>query len=115
MMRSHGSRKPVLVAALVALVYASLAVMASACAFGHIDASNGHQHHSSQEPVTHNALCAWACQSTSDAGLALDSPMSSTGPVVRQIVSFPTQGSPSLFASLIRSRAPPSAPFILIG
>lgn len=45
MMRSVKSRNTMLVAGLVALVYASLAVMAASCAFSHVDASSGHAHH----------------------------------------------------------------------
>lgn len=115
MTRSGVSRHSVLVAGLVALVYPSLAVMASACAFGHVGASSGHEHHGSQGPATHNALCAWACQATTDAGLAVDSPISSTGPMIRQILSPPSQHTSSLFSSLFHSRAPPSASFILPG
>ncbi len=42
MIRSTRSRNTVLVAGLVALVYASLAVMAASCALRHVDPSNGH-------------------------------------------------------------------------
>ncbi len=115
MTRSGVSRHSVLVAGLMALVYASLAVMAATCAFSHTDASGGHKHHGSQGASTHNALCAWACQATSDAGLAMDSPESSGSPVVLQAMALPKQFSPSLLSSLFRSRAPPSASFILLG
>ena len=47
MMRSARSRNTMLVAGLVALVYASLAVMAASCALRHVDASSGHAHHGS--------------------------------------------------------------------
>jgi hypothetical protein len=109
------SRSTVLVAGFVALAYASLAAMAASCALSHVDPSSGHAHHGSQEAAPHNALCAWACQATSDAGLVTESPALSTGLVVRQVVSSPHQAIPSLASSLLRSRAPPSVPFVRIG
>jgi hypothetical protein len=114
-MRSPISRHTVLVAGLVALVYASLAVMAASCAFSHVDASNGHAHHGSDEAGPHNALCAWACQATSDAGLATEPSALSISPVVQLVVSSPNQETPSRSSSLLRSRAPPSVCFVLIG
>ncbi|THI88280.1 MAG: hypothetical protein CAF41_006170 [Nitrospira sp. CG24A] len=115
MMRSARSRHTVLVAGLVALVYASLAFMAAGCALRHIDPSNGHTHQSSHETAPHNALCAWACQATSDAGLTTESASLATELVVRLVVSSPNQETPSLSSSLLRSRAPPSGPFVPIG
>jgi hypothetical protein len=115
MTRSGVSRSAVLVAGLVALVYASLAAVAASCALSHVDPSNGHAHHGSHESAPHNALCAWACQATSDAGLIPESPALSKGLVVRLVVSSPHQEVPSRSSSLLRSRAPPSVPFVLIG
>ena len=115
MIRSAVSRNTVLVAGLVALVYASLAVMAASCALRHIDPSNGHAHHGSDKAAPHNALCAWACQATSDAGLVTEPPALSMGPVVQLVVSSPNQETLSLSSSLLRSRAPPSVRFVLIG
>jgi hypothetical protein len=103
MTRSAVSRSTVLVAGFVALVYASLAVMAASCAVSHVDPSNGQAHHGSKESAPHNALCAWACQATSDAGLVTESPALSIGPVVRLVVSSPNQVTPSLFSSLLCS------------
>jgi hypothetical protein len=115
MTHSGVSRSAVLVAGFVALVYASLAAVAATCAFSHVDSSNSHAHHGSKEAAPHNALCAWACQATSDAGLVTESPALSMSPVARLVVSSLTQVAPSLSSSLLRSRAPPSVPFILIG
>ena len=111
MTHSGVSRNTVLVAGFVVLVYASLAVMAASCALSHVDPSNSHAHHGSQEAASHNALCAWACQAMSDAGLIPESPALSTGLVVRLVVSSPHQEVPSLSSSLLRSRAPPSVRF----
>ena len=115
MTRSGVSRSTVLFAGFVALVYASLAAVAASCAFSHVDPSNSHAHHGSHESASHNALCAWACQATSDAGLVPESPALSTGPVVRLVALSPHQEVPSLTSSLLRSRAPPSVPFVIIG
>ena len=115
MTRSGISRNTVLVAGFVALVYVSLAAMAANCALSHVDPSGGHAHHGSHEAAPHNALCAWACQATSDAGLVTESPAWSTGLVVRLVVSSPNQVIPSLSSSPFRSRAPPSVRFVLIG
>jgi hypothetical protein len=115
MTRSAISRSTVLVAGFVALVYASLAVMAASCAMSHVDPSSGHAHHGSQESAPRNALCAWACQTTTDAGLVPEPPALSPGPVVRLLVSSLSQVAPSHSSSLLRSRAPPSVRFVLIG
>ena len=115
MIRSARSRNTILVAGLVALVYASLAVMATSCALRHIDPSNGHAHHGSHEAAPHNALCAWACQATSDAGLVTEPSALSMSPVVQLVVSSPNQEIPSLSSFLRCSRAPPSGPFVFIG
>jgi hypothetical protein len=115
MTHSGVSRSTVLVAGFVALLYATLAAMAAGCAFTHVDRSGSHAHHGSHEAAPHNALCAWACQATFDAGLVTDPPARSTGPVAWLVLSSPYQEIPSLSSSLLRSRAPPSIPFILIG
>ena len=113
-MRSSRSRNTVLVAGFVALVYAALAAMAARCAFSHIDTSSGHTHHSSHEATPHNALCAWACQATSDAGLVPELPALSMSPVVQLVVSSPHQEIPSSFSSLFHSRAAPLVPSVII-
>ena len=115
MTRSAVSRSTVLVAGFVALVYTSLAAMAASCALSHVDPSNGHAHHSSHEASPHNALCTWACQATSDAGMVTETPALSIGPVVQLAVSSPNLAIPSLSSSLLHSRAPPSVHFVLIG
>jgi hypothetical protein len=115
MTRSGVSHSAVLIAGFVALVYVSLAAMAASCSFSHVDPSSGHAHHGSPEAAPHNALCAWACQATSDAGLVTEPPALSAGLVVRLVVSFPKQAFPSLSSSLLHSRAPPAVSFVLIG
>ena len=115
MTHSGVSRSTVLVAGFVSLVYASLAAIAASCALSHVDPSKGHAHHGSQESAPHNALCAWACQATSDAGLIPESPALSMSPVARLTVSSLNQVAFSHSSSLLRSRAPPSMPFVLIG
>lgn len=115
MARSAVSRSSVLVAGLVALVYASLAAMAATCSFSHVEISSGHAHHDSQDTAPHNALCAWACQATSDAGPVTESPALSVGPVARLVISSPNHVTPLRASSLLHSRAPPAISFILIG
>ena len=115
MTRFGVSRNIVLVAGFVVLTYASLAAMAASCALRHVDLSNGHAHHSSHEAAPHNALCAWVCQATSDAELATEPSALSISPNVQLVASFPNQETPSLSSSLLRSRAPPSGPFVFIG
>jgi hypothetical protein len=107
MLRSARSRNTVLVAGFVALVYASLAVVAATCAFSHVDPSNSHAHHGTQESAPHNALCAWACQVTSEGGLVASAPadtseLVSLAPEVFLVESLTAIPSPSL-----HSRAPP--------
>lgn len=109
------NRQMVLPAVLVALSYVALVVLAAACAFGHGDLSGSHAHHGSPEASPHNALCAWACQATSDAVVAVASPMAASGPVVRLVVLPPHQPASSSFSSVLHSRAPPSIPFARIG
>jgi hypothetical protein len=97
------------------LAYSALAIMSSACVFDHAVVSGGHEHHGSQGSPVHNPLCAWACQVTSNAAVAMESPASSIEPVVLLVVQVPTQLASAGFSSLLRSRAPPSLPFILLG
>jgi hypothetical protein len=94
-------------------VYSLLAFTASGCFFLHGTEHHAESHHS--EPADHSSLCAWACQATSDAWPATESPALSTGPVVRLVVSSLNQVIPSLSSSLLHSRAPPPVLFILIG
>lgn len=101
------------VAGVTALVYLALVCLSATCLFAHAAPLEGHDHHAQHS--THSPLCAWACQATSDAGLAMDSPESSGWPVVLQAMALPKQFPPSPFSSLFHSRAPPSASFILIG
>ncbi|THI88276.1 MAG: hypothetical protein CAF41_006150 [Nitrospira sp. CG24A] len=115
MTRPGLSRSTALVAGLVALVYVSLAAMAASCALHHADPSSRHAHHDSHEAVPHNALCAWACQSTSDAGLVTEPPTLATSLVVRLAPLPPNQEAPSSFSSLLHSRAPPLVSFVCIG
>jgi hypothetical protein len=115
MIRSARSRNTMLVAGLVALVYASLAVMAASCAFSHVDAFDGHAHHGSDEAGPHNALCAWACQATSDTGLSPEPPTLSMSPVAQRVVSSSHHAIFSSSSSLLHSRAPPSVLVVLIG
>lgn len=105
----------VLSAALVALSYVALVVLAAACAFGHADTIGDHAHHGSSEAAPHNALCAWACQATSDAVVSLASSMASTELIAQHIALPPHQLAPSPSSARLHSRAPPSISFACIG
>ncbi|MDE3225935.1 MAG: hypothetical protein KGO52_14045 [Nitrospirota bacterium] len=48
-------------AVVLAGLYLLLAVMASACLFGHGEAHAGDHHHHGSQPA-HSTLCVWACQ-----------------------------------------------------
>ncbi|THJ20319.1 MAG: hypothetical protein CAF44_011820 [Nitrospira sp. CG24D] len=101
-------------AVLVALSYAALIVLAAVCLFGHASLSGGHGHHGSSEAAPHNALCAWACQATSDAVVSIAFPMASSGFVVLLVVaSSDSPASSSL--SVLHSRGPPSDHILSIG
>ncbi|NOS77521.1 MAG: hypothetical protein HOP35_06210 [Nitrospira sp.] len=114
MIRPGLSQQRVYLAGFVALVYVSLVVLTSTCAFGHADMSGSHAHHGSSESAPHNALCAWACQATSDAVVSIAFPMASSGLVVQLVVaSSDPPASSSL--SVLHSRAPPSGHMVLIG
>ncbi len=102
-----------LVAGATAGVYLALVCLAAGCLFTHATSPGGQAHHS--QDSGHSPLCAWACQATSDAGLVTEPPALSTGSVVRLVVSSPNQDISSFSSSLLRSRAPPSVPFFLIG
>ncbi len=114
-MRLGISRDIVLVAGFVALVYTGITVLATGCLLSHSAHARAAEHHDSHEAVPHNALCALACQSTSDIGLIVEIPDQSTEPVIllpavalyRTI--FPFSSYP------LHSRAPPSLPFAVIG
>ena len=113
--RSGFSRQRECVVGLVALVYASLVVLAAACAFGHVESPGGHAHHGSAEAPPHSALCAWTCQAASDAVAAVGEPMAPGGPLVPLVAWSPDLPAASSPASPLHSRAPPSSPFLRIG
>ncbi|MGH7181329.1 MAG: hypothetical protein ACREJN_05060 [Nitrospiraceae bacterium] len=116
MMRRAVSRSPVIAAGFVALVYSALATMAVSCAMHLVDPASSHAHHGSHEapPYNDNALCTWACQTTSDTGLVTDLPALSAGAVARLVASSPNQVLPSPSSTQLRSRAPPLCAFVPI-
>ena len=113
MTRASVSRSTCLVVGFVALVYASLAAMAAGCALSHVDAAGGHAHHGSHETSPHNALCAWACQATSDAGLAPEPPAMAMASTAQPTVSAVNQVIPFHLSALLHPRAPPGFPFLI--
>jgi hypothetical protein len=114
-MYSGFSCRTMYVAGLVALVYTALAVLAAGCLLSHAAHAGVHENHESQEAVPHNALCAWACQGTSEVGLVAEPPALSTGQAVRLPAVFPHRTFLSASSFPLHSRAPPSVPFAFIG
>lgn len=114
-MRLGISRNIVLVAGFVALAYTGLAVSATGCLLSHSAHASATEHHDSHEAVPHNALCALACQSTSDIGLIVESPDQSTEPVILLPAAAPYRTILSFSSYPLHSRAPPSLPFAVIG
>jgi hypothetical protein len=89
----------------VAGIYLALSISASVCLFLHGTTHHSDSHHS--ESSTQSPLCAWACQVTSEGGLAASTPTEVSGLV--SIASVVPLGEPlSAFPSLsLHSRAPP--------
>jgi hypothetical protein len=114
MTHSRFNQPMVLSAVAVALTYAALVVLAAACAFGHADMFGRHAHHGSSEAAPHNALCAWACQATSEAVVSLPSPMTSSGLVGQPVAALSDPPATSFLPGL-HSRAPPSGLIHSIG
>ena len=115
-MRFHISRHNVCLIGLVALIYSALTVMAAGCALNHVDRSQSHQHHHSEQgSPDQNLLCAWACQATADAAAASGSPPA----VTKLMVGLADFTSSRLYlfqrSSTVRSRAPPPIPFVRLG
>jgi hypothetical protein len=90
-----------------ALMYAGLAAMSVGCAFAHADRIQNHHHHTQDDSSPLHAFCVWACQATSDAVMATDSPKV----MVRIVVapSFFVSNSLLSFScvTVSDSRAPP--------
>ncbi|MEI8013555.1 MAG: hypothetical protein WCH20_01825 [Nitrospira sp.] len=93
------------VALAVAGMYLALSLAASSCLLLHNTTHHSDSHHSDSD--TQSSLCAWACQVTSEGGLAASVPaelpgLVSIASVVPLIDSLSASPSPSL-----QSRAPP--------
>jgi hypothetical protein len=114
-MRTGFSRRVIVAAWLLALVYAALVVVATGCAAGHAAHAGAHDGHDSQGAVPHNAFCAWACQSTSEASLVAEPPSLSTGQVALLLAVFPHHESSEISSLPLHTRAPPTMPFVFIG
>lgn len=101
---------------LVTLAYSALLVMAAGCVPAHADRPQSHQHHhTEQESSGLNSLCAWSCQATADAVVAIGPPSAVTkllvGPI--DLVSYAFIYSADL--STVHPRAPPSIPLVRLG
>lgn len=103
---SHPARTMVgSVAGITAVVYLVLVCLAAGCLFMHAGSPGGHDHHA--QDSGHSALCAWACQASSESGLVASGPAEISGLVaIASLVPLvePLSTSPS---SSTHSRAPP--------
>jgi hypothetical protein len=103
------------VAGCVALIYIVLLAMSAGCALAHAGGVQHHQHHGNESSSTQNAVCAWACQATTDVTVAVGPPLAVTEQVVRLDDVFISGLVPFSYLSALRSRAPPMAPFVRLG
>ena len=93
------------VAALTAVVYLALVVLASGCLFMHAVPSGGHEHHT--QDSSHSPLCAWSCQALSGGGLVSALPVVTAWSVERTSLSDLPAPSSSVTLDRLRARAPP--------
>lgn len=119
MQRSRISSHAAWIAGCAALIYAVLAVMSVGCALAHADRAQNHHHQSDESSSAQNALCAWACQATSDVAMAPESPKAMAWLVVEPTVLTPdprlTSSGLSIRRSPCSSRAHPCLVWIGIG
>jgi hypothetical protein len=98
----------VLIAAGYAVLYTALLVMSTGCALAHAEQASGHPHHHSEErSSSQNALCAWACQATADAAVAIEPSSAVTEKLVGPADFVAHQLFLSADFSATQSRAPP--------
>ncbi len=100
----------------VALIYVALSVMSAGCMFTHAQqVLNDHQHHSHDGSSPQNAFCAWACQATTDVGVAAGPSLAVAELAIwRDDVSL--RGLiPCSSLSSFHSRAPPSTFSVRLG
>ncbi len=116
MMRSRASRPSMCLIALVPLLYSTLLVPVASCASAHADRSQSHQnHHSEQGSSGLNSFCAWACQATADAVVAIGPSPTATEILASPADLIPYPFIPSADVSAVPTRAPPSIPFVRLG
>lgn len=99
-----------------AVIYTVLLVMSTACTFAHPEqVSNQHHHHGEDGSSNQNAFCAWNCQATADAAVAIEPPPTGTELLVGSAdLAFSPFVSSTLLSST-QSRAPPSNFFVRLG
>lgn len=98
------------------LLYTVLLVMSTGCTLAHVgQLSSQHHHHGEEGSSTQNTVCAWICQATADAAVAIGPSPTVTELVVgsadlafSRLVLSPT-------SSAVHARAPPPIFFVRLG
>lgn len=90
-----------------ALLYAGLAAMSVGCAFAHADRAQNHHHHTQDTSSPQHVLCVWACQATSDAVMATESPKATVQIVVASTFVVPNPLFSFSRVTISDPRAPP--------
>jgi hypothetical protein len=94
------------VAALLAVVYLTLAFVAYGCLFSHAASAVGEHHHHSGQPA-HSNLCAWACQANSETVLPATSLQAQPFLLVLGLMFLPSLWAWAPRFDPLRPRAPP--------
>jgi hypothetical protein len=116
MKHSNRSVHHLSIAGCAGLLYAVLLMVGNSCGLVHGDARQGHhQHQGDQGSSTQNNFCAWACQATADAAVAVEPPVAAFDLAVGSSELSSSQFVLAAFSSAIHSRAPPSSVFFRLG
>ncbi|MBM4126443.1 MAG: hypothetical protein FJ247_03710 [Nitrospira sp.] len=116
MMQSRVSRHGMALIACVTLIYSALLVIVPGCASAYADRSHHQQHHHDEQGSSGlNALCAWACQATADAVLAMGPSPAVTEHLASSADLIPYPFIHSADVSHVPTRAPPSTSFVRLG
>jgi hypothetical protein len=100
----------------VTLIYVVLLVVSTGCTLAHAEqVSNHHHDHGKDGSSPQNPFCAWACQATADAVVAMTLPTVVTQPVDGRVDLLPHPFLRSVSFSTVHPRAPPSILFVRLG
>jgi hypothetical protein len=99
-----------------AVLYAALLVMSTGCTFAHTEqVSSQHHHHGEEGSSNQSVLCAWTCQATTDATIAIGPPPMVTALMVCSADLTSGPGVSSVPSSSTHPRAPPAISFVRLG